>query len=575
LPWAVAAIAGLAALVLGILYFGPHPAPPSNVVRFQFPAPEEAGVGVPVVSPDGTKAIVWSSTQLWARSFDSLEPRPLAKTEGIFVETPFWTADSRFVVYAAGGMLKKVDVSGGPPVSLCELPGVLWGGFTLDDGRILFASVPGGFFVVSPTGGTASRLEVPGMEKKLGQYPMPLPDGKHFIFNSSGVTGAGTPGIYVASLDGREKVRRLLPDPSRAAYVRSQASDSGYLLFQRDHTLMAQPFNAKKLEMTGDPVCIATQTGRSVAATGFSASARGALIYRTGPSQSKLTWFDRQGKQLGTAWAPCPYTELSISPDGSRVAVVRNDNPPATWIHEFATESSTRLIPRGAAVKPIWSPDNRNLVFAGAPNAGGLYESSANGAGEARLLVSMRPDLTKWAWDWSPDGRWLLFSIADRMTKEDLWVLPTQGEGRPQPYLATDYTETDAAFSPDGRFVAYVSDESGKFEVYVRPFPSAGGGKWLISSGGGYQPRWRRDGKELFFFAAEGKLMSVDVTSGAPFQAGTPKFLFQASIFGGGATTDNHYWDAAPDGKGFLVNVIDGGSAPATVVLNWQAGLGK
>jgi eukaryotic-like serine/threonine-protein kinase len=568
---ATGAVLAIVAVALGFLYFRERPAPPATVVRFQFPAPQEAGVGVPIVSPDGKKAIIWSSTQISVRSFDSLEARPLASTEGTFVETPFWTADSRFLVYAAAGMLKKVEASGGPPVALCELPGVnaLSGGFSLADGRILFAQGTGGFREVASGGGTSSPLQIPGTA--TGTSPALLPDGEHFIFS-------GSAGIYAASLNGRESAKRLLPDRSRAAYVPSSAGDSGYLVFQRGETLLAQPFNPKRLEVAGDPVAIAQPgSGFSGSVSGFSASVSGALVYRAGFDQSKLTWFDRAGKPVGTAWAPGAYTELAISPDGSRMAVVRSDNPPTAWIHEFATETSTRLASPGfAAVKPVWSPESKDVAFFGLRAAGapGLFEESWNGAGKEQPLFS-KPEGVIWPWDWSRDGHWLLISVVDPKTKEDLWVLPMQGEHKPEPFLVTDYTETAGAFSPDGRFIAYVSDESGKFEVYVRSFPAASGGKWAISSGGGYQPRWRPDGKELFYFAAEGKLMSVDVTPGTAFKAGAPKFLFQAPIFGGGASTENRYWDVNPDGKRFLINVAGGGSAPVTVVLNWQAGLKK
>jgi len=566
---ATAAVLAIVAVALGFLYFRERPAPPATMVRFQFPAPQEAGVGVPIVSPDGKKAIIWSSTQISVRSFDSLETRPLASTEGIFVETPFWTADSRFVVYAAAGMLKKVDASGGPPVTLCELPGLklLTGGFSLADGRIVFA-YGGGFLEAPSGGGTASPLQIPGTA--TGTSPALLPDGEHFIFS-------GSAGIYAASLNGRESAKRLLPDRSPAAYVASQAGDSGYLLFQRGETLLAQPFNPKRLELAGDPVTITQQVGSfSGSVTGFSASVSGALVYHAGFNQSRLTWFDRQGRPLGTAWAPGAYTELSVSPDGSRVAVVRADNPPGAWIHEFATETSTHLAAGIAAVKPVWSPDSKDVAFFGyrATGVSGLFEKPSSGAGEEQPL-RLKQDGVAWPWDWSRDGHWLLFSIVDPKTKEDLWVLPMQGEHKPEPFLVTDYTETEGAFSPDGRFIAYVSDESGKVEVYVRSFPAASGGKWAISSGGGYQPRWRPDGKELFYFAAEGKLMSVDVTPGTAFKAGAPKVLFQAPIFGGGASTENRYWDVNPDGKRFLINVAGGGSAPVTVVLNWQAGLKK
>jgi len=251
-------------------------------------------------------------------------------------------------------------------------------------------------------------------------------------------------------------------------------------------------------------------------------------------------------------------------------------------LYDFARETGTRLVPKGSSVKPVWAPDGSRLAFSGTENGVqfALWVAPATGAGESRALVSA-PVNQNFAWDWSKDGHWLLYSAVNPKTKQDLWLLPmqgpVQGDGKPEPFLVTDATETDGAFSPDGRYVAYVSDESGKFEVYVRSFPASAGGKWMLSSGGGFQPRWRRDGKELLYFTADGRLMSAEIAPGSAFHASAPKFLFEAPIYGGGATTGNHYWDVTPDGQRFLINSYSGGSAAAsiTVVLNWQAELKK
>jgi Tol biopolymer transport system component len=228
-----------------------------------------------------------------------------------------------------------------------------------------------------------------------------------------------------------------------------------------------------------------------------------------------------------------------------------------------------------AAIKPVWSPDGKEIIVAtnGGPASSNLFRMPSDGSSPGQLLL--KGDSFAVPRDISPDGKWLLFMHVERKTtKEDLWLLSLlPGEHKPEPFLVTDYIETDGMFAPDGRFVAYVSNESGGFEVYVRSFPvSAAGGKWRISNGGGYQPRWRRDGKELLFFTADGRLMSADVTLAPAFHADVPRTLFRAQIFGGGATTTNHYWDVSPDGQRFLINTTSANDASSmlTVVLNWN-----
>lgn len=574
--WIAAGVLTLALGALGWLHFRAQTPPTASTVRFQIAAPEGAGVSDPIISPDGKLVVYVNGTQLWMRALNSPEARPLPGTENTLINQSFWTADSRFVVFGRAGKLWKIDVNGGPPQALCDLVGILSGGFSTSDGRIVFA-VSGKVQQVPPGGGSSSALWTranEGMDLRGGN-PV-LPDGKHFVYGLRAGFGVGS-GIYVGSLDSGETPKQLLSDSSAVAFV--PASDTGgYLLFRRDATLLAQPFDTKRFELTGNPFPIAEQVGQ------FNASPSGALVYRAGAGERKLTWFDRQGKALDTAWTGASLNELSLSPDGSRVAVVRLDpsSSPATWVYEFARGTRTRPVPQGSSVKPVWAPDGGRLAYSTAADRNfALFEIPAAG-GEAKKLS--KSEDAHYAWDWSRDGRWLLYSVVDPKTKEDLWVLPmqsatsqsaTSGDAKPEPFLVTDATETDAEFSPDSHYITYVSDETGKFEVYVRRFPA--GDKWVVSSGGGYQPRWRRDGKELFYFTAEGRMMSVDITPGPSFHASAPKFLFQAPIYGGGATTSNHYWDVAPDGQRFLINSYgrDAAGASMTIALNWQAELKK
>ena len=567
LPWGVAAALGIAAAGIASVHFRATSTASPPLVRFQIPVVDEAGVPNPAIAPDGKRIVYQAGNRLSMRDMDSLSVRQLPGTDGT-INQPFWSSDSKFVVFGAAGSLKKIDVSGGPPQTLCALPGVLGGGFWTSDGRIVFA-VAGRLFEVPAGGGTASALNITGGAGavSLRSGAGILPDGQRFVYT----VGAGpdeSRGIYATSLKGDGVPKKLLPDQSDVSYVPSHNGSAGHLLFVRAGTLMAQQFDPASLDLSGEAVSLDEQVQK------FSASESGSLAYRTGAATRRLTWYDRRGTATGTAWAPGPYNELALSPDDSRVAVVRA-NPPTTWIHEFAREASVRVAFKGTAVKPVWLPDGSQIVVVSSQGNGqyGIVQNVAGGAGhEETLLTSVVPT---YPWNVSRDGRWLLYSQVDARTKEDLWLLPMQGDRKPEPFLATDYAEIDGVFSPDGRFIAYVSDESGRFEVYVRSFPATAGGKWVVSNGGGYQPRWRRDGRELFYFSNDGRLMSVDVAAAATFQASAPHFLFQVPIFGGGASTSNHYWDVTADGQRFLINTVsaESGSSGLTVVLNWQEAL--
>jgi len=589
-PAAVPVVFAVALAALAFVHFREQPPPPPEPARFQIPLPDKATPAAfpnPTISPDGRRVVFPAVTEgvarLWVRALDQLDPRPLTGTEGV-VGVQFWSPDSRFIAFGAQEKLKKVDPSGGPPQSLCSLPGVLLGGFWTTDGRIVFGTLTTGLFQVPAVGGAVSPLTV--LDPKLGEishgFPVPLPDGRHFLYRRGAASGESS-GIFLETLEAgtgnpgheRPAPKRLLADASSLAFappLNPRAPRDGYLLFSREGTLMAQPFDSVRLELSGDAVPLAEQ----VAGNGdFSVSSTGVLVYATtvgAGGERKLTWYDRQGKSLGTVGAPGLINELALSPDGTRVASVRTTSgQPGTWIDEFARGVSNRITPPDASDRPVWSPDGSRLVF---ESASSIFLKAASNAGNEEVLFKFERPTDPL--DWSRDGRWLLYQQTDPKTKYDLWALPMEPgkpPGKPLVYLQTASNEREGRFSPDGHFVAYLSDESGRYEVYVASFPEPSL-RVPISNGGGYQPRWRRDGKELLYVTPEGKLMSVDVTLGGTFKAGAPKVLFRARIYGGGSSRQR--WDVTPDGQRFLIIAVGGdASARLTLVENWAALLRK
>lgn len=402
---------------------------------------------------------------------------------------------------------------------------------------------------------------------------------------------ADSTGIYVGSLDdqpAQQSSKRLLAADDKAVYTSLPGSKTGYLLFRRQGTLMAQAFNAGRLELMGDAAPVAEQVGWGNPGTGglFSASSTGAIAYRTGSAGGagnlRLTWFDRQGKVVGAASEPisASASALSYSQDGTQAAFTRLDGGNQDiWLREFARGTSTRFTSDPALdTAPVWSPDDQQIVFASDRNgSGNLYRKATSNAGDEELLF--KSNEAKTPTDWSRDGRFLLFDSQGLKTGSDIHVLTgpggTPGDTKETPYLNTPFNERQARFSPDGRFVAYSSDSSGRFEVYVQPFPDPRGGRWQVSQDGGQFPHWRRDGKELFYFAPGGpaRMMSVEVTLTPRFKALIPKVLFQV-------LSGTNPFDVSADGQKFikLINTAatsDTPPAPITVVLNWAAALRK
>ncbi len=600
----MAAVLAIALAGLAYLYLRPAPAAPAEAVRYEIVQP--AGVtfsDTVVISPDGRKlAFIATSTgaggqaQVWVRSLDAVEARPLAGTDGV-IGRPFWSPDSRYIVFYAGGKLQKIEAAGSPTQTLCSLPASVLGGFWTRDNKIVFGTNTAiGLSVVSAAGGAASPLTTLANGEQRHSYPALLPDGGHFVYMRAVTPTNG--GIYLGSLDAKPSEpapKKLLPDVSAVAYVPAPDSTSrtpkGSLLFVRGGTLMAQPFDNQKLDMSGEAVPIAERIGL----TAFSASDTGVLSYRAGaalPGQ-QFTWFDREGKVTGMVGEPALLAGLSsapaLSPDEKRVAFASTDPQSGNtdvWLYEFARGTTTRFtFDPGQDLTPVWSPDGSRVAFLGQRGGvWGIYQKASNLTGGEDLLYKAGTVVAN-PTSWSRDGRFLLYMTAPA----GVLALPLtgataggSGEAKPIPLLAAEFNQRGARFSPDGRFYSYISNESGKEEIYVQSFdPSLGsgaggagaksaGGKWMVSKGGGLSAHWRGDNKEILYLAPNGDMMSVDVSTTPVFQAGVPKRLFNPK-------SASRFWDATSDGRRFVIPVPVGQSsaAPYTIVLNWQAGLKK
>lgn len=597
LPWALLAVALATLASLGLLHFRQTPTA-AEAIRFQIPLPQKAVLGPGgsfTVSPDGRQLAFFAAGQdgvpyLWIRSLDSLEAHPLPDSGSTPNPAPFfWSSDSHYIAFAAdtGAKLKKIAISGGPAQTLCDIANNAIGGSWNKDGVIIFGQLLGGIMRVSASGGTPSPLTTLDSSRSEINHSFPsfLPDGRHFLYLRRSAQPENN-GVYVGSLDVKpeeQDSRRLLATAFQPIYVPSSNPESGQLLFLSEAKLQAQPFDASRLQLTGEPVSVAEQVGSYRDYGFFSASANGVLVYRTaGAGGTVLTWFDRGGKALGTVDDRGDYATPAFSPDGSRAAIARVDpviGNWSIWIFDFVRGTSTRFTFGSArAWFPVWSPDGQRIIFASDPKGlYDLYQRSTSGATEQEILLASSED--KYPTSVSPDGRFLLYFSVDSNKKYSLWALPISGNAKAIPFPTTEFNEMDGRFSPDGHFIAYKSDESGRFELYVRKFTpdlSAAGfstsGKWQVSYGGALRQRWSADGKELFYVTPDGKVMAAAVTLTPTFQAGTPKLLFQAP-----AQPGRPNGDITADGRRFLFPVPTDPAAqpPFTVVLNWQAGLKK
>jgi eukaryotic-like serine/threonine-protein kinase len=588
LPWAVAAVLLATTVGLAVVHFRESPVV-AEPVRFQIQPPAKNTFDIYLVlSPNGRRLAFTARddagvVHLWVRDLDALEARQLPETAGAW--SPFWSPDGRHLAFAADRLLKRIDVSGGLPQTLAELPSIVGMGAWSRDGVIVFGSRgPGPLRRIPASGGTPTDLTVvdAARAESFHGFPLFLPDAKHFLYYRQS-SAPEFQGIYVGSLDDSadgQSLARLLP----AAIGPVQGSFTGTtsrLLFLKDGTLMTQSFDPERRSLIGEATPFTERVGSSGSFGYFSASSD-VLVYRTGvasaTSLEQLTWLDRKGTLLSTVGEPRQVSgagaSLALAPD-ARSAVAAVAPPPSStsdlWLVEFARGIFTRLTFRSTGeLTPVWSPDGTRVAFRmDEAGVGNLYVKPTNGTSEETLLL--RTPQTKIPVDWSGDGRFLFF-ITLTFSGADLWVLPLE-TGTPMPILQTPFNEVGARLSPDGKWLAYGSNESGRSEVYLRPFLVSAdgtptlGSRWQVSADGGASPRWRRDGKELFFRTASGPLMAVNVAvvDGA-VRTDTPRQLFTLP-------QNALNWDVASDGQRFLISmpVSRPSSDPISVVLNWRS----
>jgi Tol biopolymer transport system component len=573
LAWLSAlALVTLIAIATG-LWIVRSAAPPPET-RFNINTPPTRDLSM-AIAPDGQTVVFIADSEggprLWVHSLASGSARPLVGTEG--ARSPFWSPDSRSVGFFAEDKLKRIDVGGGAAQALANVHNGLAGTWNRD-GTILFAmnaSSTDGIVRVSATGGEPVAV-TPPRQPGIENFPEFLPDGRHFLYHLRQIPQAG---VYVGRIDGGE-TRRLLASDSPAVYA-----PSGQLLFIRQDTLFAQNFDLVRLELTGDPYTVA----RGALNGTVSASAGGAVAYRpgggVGPTAPRhLIWFDRSGREIENAGDPVHsgWTTPEMSPDGRRVAMMRTVSGNSdVWLFDLRRRVLSRLTSDAAPdVNPIWSPDGTRIVFSsGRTGVADLWETSATGVGrEAPLLATgQSKDAGKGAADFSRDGRFVLYNTVTPNTLADIWALPMAGDRTPFPVVETKATEHHGQFSPDGKWIAYQSDESGREEVYLHPFPGPGA-RSLISTNGGVQVRWRRDGKELFYVALDGRLMAVPIqlaADGRTFEAGAPVALFLTRLFGIQGLNMRQQYMPSPDGQRFLVDTVtESVESPITVILNWK-----
>ena len=586
LGWIVAAALGLvaAAFAMTTARHLAERAPDVRVLNTTLTPPEGGEFGfaspyaIPAVSPDGTRVVfgakVNGRTQLWLRRLDSAVAQPLAGTED--AGTPFWSPDSRWIAFGQGLKLKKIDIQGGPPVSITDIAGPLRGGSWNADGVILFGTNIGVATIarVSAAGGVATPAIPAEKDLNSQQSPWFLPDGRHFLYILS---RWGDMPLAVASIDEPDTPGKVVAQVhSSAAYA------DGHLLYLRESTLMAQPFDVNQLRTTGQAVAVAEAVTTFTSPSrlpGFSVSPAGLIVIVAGSpalGSGQLLWKDRQGKVTGTLNQGTEVGTLEHSPDGKREAATVTERGRAQdiWIFDVARGIRSRFtFDPNADRAPLWSPDSHWVYFAS--NRGksyGIFRKASDGGGTEELVFSDGSGVTPGSI--TPDGKLMLYQRASA-GNVDIFVLPLTappgGKIEPYAFLQTpSILEGNARISPDGHWVVYVSNESGRDEVYAAAFPGPGG-KRQVSASGGVIPRWRADGKEIFFSSPEGQLRAVEIT----VKSGTLEIGAQQKLFDGIITARGTTYDTL-DGQTFLV--VDDGvptTRPLTLIQNWTAALHK
>jgi len=572
LGWAAGGVAICAALAL-LAALAAWQAPSRDAlgrsVWLSQPSPPEARiVSGGVLSPDGrylafiARDDVAGNTALWVRSLESSRLERLAGTDG--AGKPFWSPDSRRIGFFANGKLKTIDAAGGAPRTVADVDVVVAGGTWSADDTILFALWSSGLYAVPASGDgpveTVAKLDREARDIAFA-WPQFLPDGRRFLYQIVSLDPARS-GAYLGNAENGESIR-LLPGSSPATFAAPR-----HVLYVENELLIAAELDAR-FRLTGRASVVARGVSPPTLGADSVMSAAGDLLaFQHGVREHHLAWFDRAGRNVGTLSMPTVLFNPRLSPDQSRlVATSAVTNNPGLWLAHLTRPEVARL--ETDAIAPLWSPDGRRIAFT-ARDGFDLLVRSVEGAEPPRLVAS--DDTIKLLGDWSPDGAELVYTRIDGASSFDLWVAQA-GDGRARPLLATPANEMQARISPDGKWVAYASDESGVLEVYVEPYPQLGY-KRQVSVGGGGQPQWRADQRELFYLSADRSVVAVEIETSVGMHFARPRPLFRASL-GGNPADAREVYAAAADGSRFLLagQVEENTGRPITVIVDWAAGI--
>ena len=559
-----------------------------SLYRFAVPLPEDARLNTISLSPDGLYVAIAvgqqrSTRRLWVHSLETGEQREMPGTDE--ARYPFWSPDSRYIGFFAQGKLKKIALAGGAPQLLCDAENGRGGSWNRD-GVIVFAPVSFGEIQRVPEGGgepTAITRRDESQEGMSRRFPPILAGRASFSLVLCGPNrprrGADRD---LPGLAGRERTTTSPPGRVQCRLHLRPGPEGGLILFVREGALMAQPFDAGRLELSGDlfPVAVDVLRASNLGSYAFAASAEGSLVYREGDAgrEAQLAWFDRQGKEIEKVGEPAEIRQVALSPDQQSAALmIQSGSGADIWLLEFARALRSRFTThRASDILPVWSPDGVHIAFSSERDGPmRVHRKRADGGGEAEALESGIKGLAQLnVSDWSRDGQFLAVDGQTTSGRFDLFVMPLGEDREPFAYLSTEFLEFDGRFSPDGRWMAYTSNKSGKFEVYIRPFPKAGG-EWKVSTSGGSRAVWRRDGKELYYIAPDSALMAAPVETGQELKVGAAQPLFPTRLETGFGSLLSRNYDVSADGQRFLVaNLTEQAAAPRlTVITNWLKAL--
>jgi Tol biopolymer transport system component len=566
---AVAAVLG--SIAAALIVRTAQPPPDARPFQLEVTTPPTPDAMSFAIAPDGEHLVFAAQSagaqRLWVRSLESGAVRALAGTDD--ARNPFWSPDSRSIGFFARAKLKRIDLESGSIRELTNAVNSFGGAWNRDDVIVFSGNATGPLMRVAASGGAVEPVTVLEPGQLSHRTPSFLPDGRHFLFYATGPADAR--GVSVGQIDGGA-ARRLFDADSAAIY------SANHLLYVRRSTMFAQPFDAARLNVGGQAIAIANDVGTPPSAAPCSASDNGVITYRAGAIAGlrQLAWLDRSGKELGLIGELMSTSSLALSPDDRWIAVSRSvDGNPDIWLFDADRGRPLRLTSDPAIqISPIWSPDSSHVTFQSHQDGpGDLYGMPVSGSHDAPTLLLREAEGSTGTFpnDWSPDGTVLLFQTFDRSTRFDIWALPQHGDRKPFPVVRTQFDEKDAQFSPDGKWIAYSSDESGRMEVYAQRFPGPGG-KIAISTSGGAQARWRRDGRELFYLAPDSRLMAVPITfSREAIDPGAPVPLFAAHVGSVAQGIARPQFAVTADGQRFVLNTLsdEANVSPITVVVNW------